>query len=81
MNRVSQRSPENRRNETAGGHRPAREKPNLQVWTNDALNGPNYGTKKLLGRLEAENAELRRKAVDLVLQIQALRDGDQALTA
>ena len=34
-----------------------------------------------IGRLEAENAELRRKAVDLVLQIQALRDGDQALTA
>ena len=79
MNRVSE---ENRRNKAPAGHKvPAREKPNLQVWTNYALNGPNYGTKKLLGRLEAENAELRRKAVDLVLQIQALRDGDQALTA
>jgi hypothetical protein len=79
MNRVSQ---ENRRNKTPTRHKvPAREKPKLQVWTNDALDGPNYGTKNLLGRLEAENAELRRKAIVLVLQVQALRDGDQALTA
>jgi hypothetical protein len=79
MYRVSQ---ENRRDKTPDGHKvPAREKPNLQVWTNYALNGPNYGTEKLLGRLEAENAELRRMAIELVLQVQALRDGDQALTA
>jgi cell division protein FtsB len=31
--------------------------------------------QRLLERLEAENAQLRRRAVELVLQIQALRDG------
>jgi hypothetical protein len=29
-----------------------------------------------LDRLEAENAELRAKAIDLILQIQVLREGD-----
>jgi hypothetical protein len=31
-----------------------------------------------LDRLEAENAELRAKAIDLILQIQVLRDGNPA---
>jgi len=34
----------------------------------------------LLARLEAENAELRDRAVDLVLQIQLLRDGARPYT-
>jgi hypothetical protein len=55
--------------------------PNLQVWTNARFNGPSYGERKLLRRLEAENAELRHKAVELVLQIQALRDGAWKATA
>jgi hypothetical protein len=37
--------------------------------------------QRLLERLEAENAQLRRSVVDLMLQIQALRDGARALTA
>jgi hypothetical protein len=35
--------------------------------------------QRLLARLEAENAELRNEAVDLVLRIQELRDGDPAV--
>jgi hypothetical protein len=31
--------------------------------------------RKLLERVEAENAQLRDSVVDLILQIQALRDG------
>ena len=54
----------------------------FQVWTNSTLSGPGYGKGKLLTRLEAENADLRDKAVELLLQIQAMRDGDhRALTA
>jgi hypothetical protein len=34
-----------------------------------------------LERLEAENAQLRRRVVDLVLQMQALRDGARTLSA
>ena len=34
-----------------------------------------FGNQRLLERLEAENAELRRSVVHLLLQIQALRDG------
>jgi hypothetical protein len=37
--------------------------------------------RRILGRLEAENAQLRRRVVDLVLQIQALRDGAGTLRA
>jgi len=36
---------------------------------------------RLLERLEAENAQLRRSVVELALQIQALRDDARALTA
>lgn len=64
------------------GSKPKR--PGFQVWTNSTstLGGPSYGKGKLLTRLEAENAELREKAVELLLQIQAMRDGDhRALTA
>ena len=67
------------------GSKPKR--PRFQVWTNSTLSGPDlggpgYGKGKLLTRLEAENAELRDKAVELLLQIQAMRDGDhRALTA
>ena len=32
-------------------------------------------SQRLLERLEGENAQLRGRVVDLVLQIQALRDG------
>jgi hypothetical protein len=37
--------------------------------------------QRLLERLEAENAQLRGSVVQLVLQIQALRDGARTLTA
>ena len=37
--------------------------------------------QRLLERLEAENARLRRCAVELVFQIQALRDGAGTLIA
>src|SRR5262249_54220207 len=37
--------------------------------------------QKLLGRLEAENAQLRENVVELALQIQALRDRTRTLTA
>jgi hypothetical protein len=32
--------------------------------------------RKLFEHLKKENAELRAKAIDLILQIQALREGD-----
>ena len=37
--------------------------------------------QRLLERLEAENAQLRGSVVELVLQIQALRDGARRLIA
>ena len=37
--------------------------------------------RRVLERLEAENAQLRRSVVELVLQIQALRDGAGTLSA
>ena len=37
--------------------------------------------RRLHERLEAENAQLRRRVVDLVLQIQALREGAGTLIA
>jgi hypothetical protein len=37
--------------------------------------------RRVLARLEAENAQLRRSVVELVLQIQALRDGAGTLRA
>jgi len=37
--------------------------------------------RRFLERLEAENAQLRRRVVELMLQIQALRDGAGTLSA
>jgi hypothetical protein len=37
--------------------------------------------RRFLERLEAENAQLRRSVAELVLQIQALRDGAGTLSA
>ena len=37
--------------------------------------------RRFLARLEAENAQLRRDMVELLLQIQALRDGAGTLSA
>lgn len=83
MARASQRSSENRPTRTTS-LAPSVAKPkglNLRVWTNSRFNGLSYHKRKLLKRLETENAELRHKALELMLQIQALRDGDRALTA
>jgi hypothetical protein len=38
------------------------------------LDGGSASNQRLLERLEAENAQLRRSVVELALQIQALRD-------
>ena len=46
---------------------------------NSEITGLDEG--RLCGRLEAENAQLRRRVVELVLQIQALRDGAGTLSA
>jgi hypothetical protein len=45
------------------------------------LDGGSASNRRLLERLEAENAQLRRSVVELVLQIQVLRDDARALTA
>jgi hypothetical protein len=61
----------------------ARERAWQSVW-NPETTGPgggNAGNQRLLERLEAENAQLRRSVVELALQIQALRDDARALTA
>jgi cell division protein FtsB len=42
------------------------------VWNSETTQLSN---QRLLERLEAENAQLRGSVLDLVLQIQALRDG------
>jgi hypothetical protein len=83
MARAFQRSSENRpARKTSLAPSGAKPKgPNLLVWTNSSFNEPSYRERKLLKQLEAENAELRQKAAELLLQIQALRDGDWTLTA
>src|ERR1700704_5786879 len=55
----------------------------LSVWNSKTtqLERQSVRNQKLLERLEAENAQLRDSVVDLVLQIQALRDGARTLTA
>jgi len=45
------------------------------------LDGGNASNRRLVERLETENAQLRRSVVELVLQIQVLRDDARALTA
>jgi hypothetical protein len=53
------------------------------VWNSETtgLDGQSASNPRLLERLEAENAQLRGSVVELVLQIQALRDGARTLTA
>jgi hypothetical protein len=57
----------------------ARERAWQSVW--NPLDGGSASNQRLLERLEAENAQLRRSVVELALQIQALRDDARALTA
>ena len=45
------------------------------------LDGGSASNQRLLERLEAENAQLRGRVVELALQIQALRDNARAETA
>ena len=45
------------------------------------LDGECASNQRLLERLEAENAQLRGRVVELALQIQALRDNARAETA
>lgn len=47
---------------------------NLSRHDDQRRKGSSRGNEELLKQLQAENAELRNKAVDLALQIQALRD-------
>jgi hypothetical protein len=49
--------------------------------TTELDGGGSASGQRSLERLEAENARLRRSVVELVLQIQALRDNARALTA
>src|SRR5262245_3718206 len=53
--------------------------PALPLW-NSEITGPDE-RRFLERRLEAENAQLRRSVVELLLQIQALRDGAGTLSA
>ena len=50
----------------------------LPLW-NSEITG--LDDRRFLERLEAENAQLRRRVVELLLQIQALRDGAGTLSA
>jgi cell division protein FtsB len=49
----------------------------LSVWNSETIrfDWQSVSNQRLLERLEAENAQLRGSVVELVLQIQALRDG------
>jgi hypothetical protein len=49
----------------------------LSEWNPETtqLDGQSASNQRLVERLEAENAQLRGRVVDLMLQIQALRDG------
>ena len=50
----------------------------LPLW-NSEITG--LDERRFLERLEAENSQLRRSVVELVLQLQALRDGAGTLSA
>jgi hypothetical protein len=58
-------------------------KPGLPMWNSATagLDERSTSNQRLLERLEAENAQLRRSVVELVLQLQALRDGAGTLSA
>jgi len=58
------------------GH--AFKRPALPPWNSEITE---LDERRFLERLEAENAQLRREVVELVLQIQALRDGAGTLSA
>jgi hypothetical protein len=53
------------------------------VWRSKTTerDGRTASNQRLLERLEAENAQLRERLVELALQIQALRDRARTLTA
>jgi len=55
----------------------------LPRWNSETtgLDARSTSDQTLLERLEAENAQLRGSVVELVLQIQALRDRAETLTA
>jgi len=55
----------------------------LPRWNSETtgLDARSTSDQTLIERLEAENAQLRGSVVELVLQIQALRDRAETLTA
>jgi hypothetical protein len=60
-------------------------RPRLSTWNSEttpqARDRESVSNRRLLERLEAENAQLRGSAVDLMIQIRALRNGISVLTA
>lgn len=79
MSQVSQRASEYRVNGgVVASKASGRRHHGLRVWTNGNLAGPDPQAENLLRRLEAENAQLRDKAIVLALQIQALQDRNRA---
>jgi hypothetical protein len=54
----------------------------FKLWNSETtgLDGQSASNQRLLERLEAENAQLRGSVVELVLQIQTLRDRARTLT-
>src|SRR5215471_17423809 len=52
------------------------------MWNSDTpwVGGQSTSRQRMLERLEVENAQLRGSVVELMLQIQALRDGARTLT-
>jgi hypothetical protein len=54
----------------------------LSVWNSETvlLHGQSASNRRLLRRLEVENAQLRGNVVQLALQIQALRDDVRTLS-
>jgi hypothetical protein len=69
---------ERARQSRGGSNGHAFKRPSLPLW-NSEITG--LDERRVLARLEAENAQLRRRVVDLLLQIQALRDGAGTLSA
>jgi|SRR6516162_7102647 hypothetical protein len=60
----------------SNGH--AFKRPALPLWNSEITR---FDGRRSLERLEAENAQLRRRVVELLLQIQALRDGAGTIRA
>jgi hypothetical protein len=65
----------------SNGH--ASKRLDLPRWNSETtgLDERSTNNQRFLERLEAENAQLRGSVVELVLQIQALRDRAETLTA